>query len=151
MGPSNEAVSDSDECTVGNDGCTMISERSTSPSSSAGDTPRTNTMKSKKSSFLYSLKGVFVDSFDFQQSPEYADSMKKLIVNDCDVLSYRSEDIDRMSVEEARDLLFQLTLEGHLRKKGFRGWKMWKRRYFRIVGTSLQYFSVGRILRKNNE
>ena len=151
MGPSNEGVSDSDDYTIGNDGCTLISERSTSPSSSTGDTSRTNTMKSKKNTLLNSLKGVFVDSFDFQQSPEYADSMRKLILNDCDVLSYRPEDIDKMSVDEAKNLQFQLTLEGHLRKKGFRGWKMWKRRYFKIVGTSLQYFNVKRVMKTNNE
>ena len=151
MGPSNEGVSDSDEGTIGNDGCTMISERCTSPSSSTGNILKTNTMKSKKNLFFNSLKGVFVDDFDFQQSPEYEDSMKKLIVNDCDVLSYRSEDIDKLSVEEAKNLQFQLNLEGHLRKRGFRGWKMWKRRYFKIVGTSLQYFSVRRILWRNDE
>ena len=140
--PSNEGASDSDEYTIGNDGCTVISERSPVSPVTPSDSPQPRSVKSKKNSFLSSIKGVFFDDFKFEDSPEYSTSLRKMIVNGRDILSYRSEEIETMSVEEVKELLFHVVLEGHLRKRGFRGLQLWKRRFFEIMGSSLLYFDV---------
>ncbi|CBK22107.2 uncharacterized protein [Blastocystis hominis] len=58
-----------------------------------------------------------------------------------------------MSIDEAKNLLFQIHFEGNLRKKGFRGLQMWKRRYFRILGSTLIYFDVNnlKVARRTSE
>ena len=88
---------------------------------------------------------MFADDFKYEESPEYSSSFRQIIVKGRDILSYRQEEIDRMSVEEAKEILFHVFLEGHLRKKGFRGLQLWKRRFFEVMGSSLLYFDVGAI------
>lgn len=146
MGPSNEGVSDSDDYTIGNDGCTMISERSASPASPRGDTPRAKPSKSKKPSAIWKVFNIFVDDFDFLKSPEYADSTKKMIIDGRDVLSYRSEDIERMPLSDVYNLQIKLCCYGSLCKRGFWGFKMWRRRFFRMTAHTIQYFEVYGIL-----
>ena len=145
MVPSNEAPSDSDDVTIGNDGCTVISEHASLSPVAALDSPVSKTTKPKKGSFFSSLKNVFADDFKYEESPEYSSSFRQIIVKGRDILSYRQEEIDRMSVEEAKEILFHVFLEGHLRKKGFRGLQLWKRRFFEVMGSSLLYFDVGAI------
>lgn len=146
MGPSNEGGSDSDDYTIGNDGCTMISERNASSSSPRGDTPKAKPTKSKKPSVFQPVINLFVDDFDFLKSPEYADSTKKMIIDGRDVLSYRSEDIERMPLSDVYNLQIKLYYKGHLCKRGFGGFKMWRRRYFRMTANTIQYFDVYTIL-----
>ena len=140
--PSNEGASDSDEYTIGNDGCTVISERSPASPRTPSDSPQPKSTKTSKNSFLSSLKSVFFDDFRFENSPEYSSSLRKTMINGRDILSYSAEEVDAMSVEAVKDLLFHVCLEGHLLKRGFRGLQLWKRRFFEIMGSSLLYFDV---------
>ena len=139
---SNDQVSDLDDYSVGNDGCTIISEHSMVSPTPSPNSPQPPTGRSKRNTFKNLLKGTFFDEFKFEESPEYSVSLHKVLLNGKDILSLRTEDIEKMSVNEAKDLLLQIHFKGNLRKKGFRGLQMWKRRYFKILGSSLIYFDV---------
>ncbi|OAO17030.1 calcium-dependent protein kinase [Blastocystis sp. ATCC 50177/Nand II] len=114
---------------------------STSPSSLI-ESPRPVVGHKRVNSFVATLKGAFFDDFCFEDSPDYVTSFKKVIIDGRDVLALRSEDIEKMSKDAASELLFQLHFDGNLRKKGFRGLQMWKRRFFSISSSSFLYYDV---------
>ena len=139
---SNDQESGLPEITIGNDGCPVMTDRlSTSPSSLI-ESPRTVSGHKRVNSFVATLKGAFFDDYCFEDSPDYVASFKKVIIDGRDILAMRSEDIEKMSKDAASELLFQLHFEGNLRKKGFRGLQMWKRRFFSISSSSLLYYDV---------
>ena len=150
---SNDQVSDLDDYSVGNDGCTIISEHSMVSPTPSPNSPQPPAGRNKRNTFKNLLKGTFFDEFKFEESPEYSVSLHKVLLNGKDILSLRTEDIEKMSVNEAKDLLLQIHFEGNLRKKGFRGLQMWKRRYFKILGSSLIYFDVNNqhVARRSSE
>ena len=88
------------------------------------DSPRTTPTHKRVNSLVATLNGAFFDDFCFEDSPDYVASFKKVIVDGKDILALRTEDVERMSKEEAKELLVQLHFEGNLRKKGFRGLQM---------------------------
>ena len=135
----------SEEVYIGNDGCPVIVGSSPLSPKSNKESSLHSTGRSKNKSFVTSIKDVFSDDFHFEQTPEYANSYKRLVIDGIDVSSFSSKDIEAMSQEQAKSLLSQMRLEGHLRKKGFRGFKTWKRRYFRVFGNSLMYYEVSLI------
>ena len=139
---SNDQGADSEEITLGNDGCPVVTDRLSNSPSSVMDSPRTAPTHKRVNSLVATLKGAFFDDFCFEDSPDYVASFKKVIVDGRDVLALRTEDIERMSKEEVKELLVQLHFEGNLRKKGFRGLQMWKRRFFSISGPSFMYYDV---------
>ena len=139
---SNDQESGLAEVTIGNDGCPVMMDRlSTSPSSLI-ESPRPVVGHKRVNSFVATLKGAFFDDFCFEDSPDYVTSFKKVIIDGRDVLALRSEDIEKMSKDAASELLFQLHFDGNLRKKGFRGLQMWKRRFFSISSSSFLYYDV---------
>lgn len=139
---SNDQDADSEEITLGNDGCPVVTDRLSNSPSSVMDSPRTAPTHKRVNSLVATLKGAFFDDFCFEDSPDYVASFKKVIVDGKDILALRTEDIERMSKEEVKELLVQLHFEGNLRKKGFRGLQMWKRRFFSISGPSFMYYDV---------
>ena len=139
---SNEQVCCDEDIVLGNDGCTVISERSPISPISLSDSPRTVAAKQKKVSLMASLKGVLFEDFRFEDTPEYSSSLKKYLIDGKDVLSYSPEDVDKMSVDYAKALLSRIELRGNMRKKGFRGLQLWKRRFFELLGSTLLYFEV---------
>ena len=50
-----------------------------------------------------------------------------------------------MSLKAAKALLEKIHLEGYLMKKGFRGLRMWKRRFVVLDGNTFMYYDVGYI------
>lgn len=67
---------------------------------------------------------------------------KSLVVDGMNIATMTQVDIDRMSTTYASEFLLKIHLEGYLMKKGFRGLRMWKRRYFVLNGNELVYFDV---------
>ena len=139
---SNDQASDLGDFTVGNDGCTIIMDQTVNSPTPSSDSPMPSSVRGKRNTIRDLFKGTFFDEFKFEDSPEYSASLKKVMLNGKDILALRQEDLEKMSLDEAKNLLFQIHLEGNLRKKGFRGLQMWKRRYFRILGSTLVYFDV---------
>lgn len=139
---SNDQASDPCEFTVGNDGCTIITEQTVNSPTPSSDSPIPPSARGKRNTIRDLFKGTFFDEFKFEDSPEYSVSLQKVLINGKDILALRQEDLEKMSLDEAKDLLFQIHFEGNLRKKGFRGLQMWKRRYFKILGSTLLYFDV---------
>lgn len=128
--------------TMGNDGCTVISTHdANSPASPKISVTATGSRYVNKS-FMQSIKDAFSDDFHFESSPEYKQSLQKILVNGNDIMALSSKDVDNMSLDEVKLYISQIHIEGNLHKKGFRGFQMWKRRYFKIVGGSLMYFDV---------
>ena len=128
--------------TLGNDGSPVILENGSLSPLSLKDSPLSPGGRLKNKSIIRSIKGAFADDFCFESSPECANSQKRMIINGNDILSLTSKEVDDLSKEETKLYLSQLKIEGNLRKKGFRGFQMWKRRYFQIVGNSLMYYDV---------
>ena len=139
---SNDQASDLGDFTVGNDGCTIIMHQTVNSPTPSSDSPMPSSVRGKRNTIRDLFKGTFFDEFKFEDSPEYSVSLKKMMLNGKDILALRQEDLEKMSLDEAKNLLFQIHFEGNLRKKGFRGLQMWKRRYFRILGSTLIYFDV---------
>lgn len=139
---SNDQDGEADGFAIGNDGCPVEMDHSPKSPQSAKDAPTSPGGRSKSKSLVASIKGAFTSEFHFESTPEYANSLKKMIIDGKDILSLTPDDINKMSLEKAKHLLSQLHIEGNLRKKGFRGFQMWKRRYFQVVGNSLMYFEV---------
>lgn len=139
---SNDQVSDLGDFTVGNDGCTIIMDQTVNSPTPSSDSPMPSSVRGRRNTIRDLFKGTFFDEFKFEDSPEYSVSLQKVLLNGKDILALRQEDLERMSIDEAKNLLFQIHFEGNLRKKGFRGLQMWKRRYFRILGSTLIYFDV---------
>ena len=139
---SNDQASDLGDFTVGNDGCTIIMDQTVNSPTPSSDSPMPSSVRGKRNTIRDLFKGTFFDEFKFEDSPEYSVSLKKMMLNGKDILALRQEDLEKMSLDEAKNLLFQIHFEGNLRKKGFRGLQMWKRRYFRILGSTLIYFDV---------
>lgn len=139
---SNDQDTCQDEVAIGNDGCPVLFDHSPISPLPSRDSPATPSGKPKSKSFVASLKGAFYDEFHFESTPEYANSLKKMIIDGSDILSLTTNDVNKMSVDKAKQLLAQLHIEGNLLKKGFRGFQMWKRRYFQVMGDSMMYFDV---------
>ena len=128
--------------TMGNDGCTVISTHDANSPTSPKISATTIGSRYANKSFMQSIKDAFSDDFHFESSPEYKQSLKKILINGNDIMAFSSKDVDNMSQDEVKLYISQIHIEGNLRKKGFRGFQMWKRRYFKIVGGSLLYYDV---------
>ena len=139
---SNDQEIEGEEVCIGNDGCPVILDHSPITPATPRESPSTPSGKSKSKSFVQSIKGAFYDEFHFEETPEYANSLKRMIIDGSDILSLTPTDINNMSLEKVNSLLAQLHIEGNLRKKGFRGFQMWKRRYFEVIGDTMMYFEV---------
>ena len=99
--------------------------------------------KTSKPSFLSTLRGVVTDEFRFENSPEYQSLQHPLIVDSFNLTTLTAKDVKNMSLKTAKALLEKIHLEGYLMKKGFRGLRMWKRRFVVLDGNTLLYYDVG--------
>ena len=99
--------------------------------------------KTLKQSLLSTLRGVVTDEFHFDNSPEFQSLQRPLIVDGFNVTTLTAKDVKNMSLRAAKSLLEKIHLEGYLLKKGFRGLRMWKRRFVVLDGNTLTYYDVG--------
>ena len=67
---------------------------------------------------------------------------RKIISNGHDILSLTHDSIMNMSLSDAHETLFQLRVEGNIKKKGFKRLKLWKLRFFVLSGKMIKYFEV---------
>ena len=99
--------------------------------------------KTPKQSFLSTLRGVVTDEFHFENSPEFQSLQRPFIVDGFNITTLTAKDVKNMSLKAAKALLEKIHLEGYLMKKGFRGLRMWKRRFVILDGNTLMYYDVG--------
>ena len=129
-----------------NDGSTEPVKKPALSYGTLGSSPVMSPIRSPRHSFLDTIREVISDDFRFDPSSDSCEMQKSLFVDGMNIVTMTQVDIDRMSSTYASEFLLKIHLEGYLMKKGFRGLRMWKRRFFVLNGNELVYFDVRTLL-----
>ena len=125
-----------------NDGSTEPVKKPALSYGTMGSSPVMSPIRSPRHSFLDTIREVISEDFRSDPSSKGCEVQKSLFVDGMNIVTLTQEDIDRMSTTYASEFLLKIHLEGCLMKKGFRGLRMWKRRFFVLNGNELVYFDV---------
>lgn len=127
---------------VANDGSVMENERCSYSYFSVppGSSPRVE--KDQRGSFLSAVRQAFNSNFLGDHGESTSRMTRNPIINGLMVSTISMSDISCMCEKAASDFLNQMHIEGYLLKKGFRGLRLWKRRYFILQGSVLLYYDV---------
>lgn len=75
---------------------------------------------------------------------DYVQQENDLFINGKNIVTLTPETINKMDYDTASDCLQQIHLEGSLMKRGFRGLKLWKCRFFVLDKNVLVYYNVNK-------
>lgn len=141
IGVNENTWNDSFTC-VANDGSVMDNERCSYSyySLPPGGSPRVE--KEQRGSFLSAIRHALNNNSLGDHNESTSRMTRNPIINGLMVSTLTVSDISCMCEETASDFLNQMHIEGYLLKKGFRGLRLWKRRYFILQGSVLLYYDV---------
>ena len=88
------------------------------------------------------FRGSLGEVYALDRIADYVQQENDLCINGKNIATLTPETISKMDFDTASDYLQQIHLEGNLMKKGFRGLKLWKCRFFVLDRNVLVYYNV---------
>ena len=137
----NDNESEQPTSPLGNDGCSLT-ERNTYSYTCPTKFSSPKGSRPSRPSILSVFRGSLGEAYAFDCIVDRYQTDQELIITGVNLLTLSSRTISAMSDVAAADFLRQIRLEGSLMKRGFRGLKLWRQRFFVLEGNVLVYFDV---------
>ena len=126
---------------LGNDGSSMSERKTFSYNPSTKVFSPKGSRPSKPTVFSI-FRGSLGEVYALDRIADYVQQENDLYINGKNIVTLSPETISKMDYDTASDYLQQIHLEGSLMKKGFRGLKLWKCRFFVLDKNVLVYYNV---------